>query len=142
MKKVQNFLKDLNIYGIEFPLLYQKEKNYTTFLDIILSLTSITLMLVISIKYFSEYLSNSNFNIVTNYHPLNYKMAINLSSKPIIYGLYNWNGTIKKLDPTYVYLTLDQNNHYFTEKSLLVRESKNIQLELNGNLMGENLIVV
>ena len=56
MKKDQNFLKDLNIYGIEFPLLYQKEKNYTTFLDIILSLTSITLMLVISIKYFSEYL--------------------------------------------------------------------------------------
>ena len=129
MKKVQNFLKDLNIYGIEFPLLYQKEKNYTTFLDIILSLTSITLMLVISIKYFSEYLSNSNFNIVTNYHPLNYKMAINLSSKPIIYGLYNWNGTIKKLDPSYINLTLDKNNHYVNDKRAIDRESINIKLE-------------
>ena len=129
MKRIKNIVKDINIYGIEFPLLYQKEKNYTTFLDILLSLASITLMLIISIKYFSEYLSHSNFNIVTNYHPLNNSFSIDLSSKPIIYGLYHWNGTIKKLDPSYVYLTLDQNNHYFTEKSLLVRESKNIQLE-------------
>ena len=33
MKRIKNLIKDINIYGIEFPLLYQKEKNYTTFLD-------------------------------------------------------------------------------------------------------------
>ncbi len=140
MKRIKNLIKDINIYGIEFPLLYQKEKNYTTIIDILLSLASITLMLIISIKYFSEYLSHSNFNIVTNYHPLNNTYTINLSSNPIIYGLYNWNGTIKKLDPTYVYLTLDQNNHYINDKHLIERESKNIKLEFCNETEENNKI--
>ena len=128
MSKFKSLIKEINIYGVEFKLLYQKENNYTTSLDIILSLFSIIFVLIISIKYFSEFIQKQNFTIVTNYHPLTKNMPINFSSNPIFFGLYDWNGNIKRIDPSYCTLTLDLNQHILIKNESLERISKNIKV--------------
>ncbi len=128
MSKFKSLLKEINIYGVDFKLLYQKENHYTTQLDIILSLFSIIFILMISIKYFSEYIHKKNFTIVTNYHPITNKIPINLSSNPIFFGLYDWKGKIKRIDPSYCTLTLDLNQHILFNNKSFERISTNIKL--------------
>ena len=128
MSKFKSLIKEIKIYGVEFKLLYQKENNYTTSLDIILSLFSIIFVLIISIKYFSEFIQKQNFTIVTNYHPLTKNMPINFSSNPIFFGLYDWNGNIKRIDPSYCTLTLDLNQHILIKNESLERISTNVKI--------------
>ncbi len=78
-KKIYNFLKSINLYGINFPLLYQKKSNYTTLFDMFLTFITLIIIIILSLKYFIEYFKSLKFSIGTNYYPGISKIPLNLS---------------------------------------------------------------
>jgi hypothetical protein len=65
-QKMKNIFDEINIYGLDFNLLYRKEKTYSTLFDSFLSLIYLSLLVIVSIIYFSEIINNKQFSLVTN----------------------------------------------------------------------------
>ena len=128
MKKIYNFLKSINLYGINFPLLYQKKSNYTTLFDIFLTLITLIIIIILSLKYFIEYFKSLNFQIVTNYYPLISKKPLDLSLSSIKFALYSFNGTLKSFDESYISFSIYKNNFRFINHTW-IRDSINIEFE-------------
>ena len=70
-QKMKNIFGEINIYGLDFNLLYRKEKTYSTLFDSFLSLIYLSLLVIVSIIYFSEIINNKQFSLVTNTIKLN-----------------------------------------------------------------------
>ena len=66
LNKIYNLIEKMNIYGLNFHLLYKKEQTYSTLLDIILSIVSYLILLFISILYFKDIYNKTGFSIITN----------------------------------------------------------------------------
>ena len=88
MDKIYNILKNFDIYGYNFRLRYKKEIEYSTFCGIFFSLISISIILTISISHISKMVNGTNFSVVTNYIYTYNNIEIDLSSYPLLFGLY------------------------------------------------------
>ena len=92
MKKIRRLFEKINIYGLDFHLLYKKEANYSTLFDIFLSLIFIFIFLFLSYSYLKNVFISSEFTIVTNSIQLKGKTSIDLSNIPIIFGIADYRG--------------------------------------------------
>ena len=128
MKKIYNFLKSINLYGINFPLLYQKKSNYTTLLDMFLTFITLIIIIILSLKYFIEYFKSLKFSIVTNYYPVISKIPLDLSINSIKFALYSYNGTLITFDESYISFSIYKNNFGFINHTW-IRDSINIEFE-------------
>ena len=71
IEKLKNILNEINIYGLDFNLLYRKEKTYSTLFDVLLSLIYLSLLIIVSVIYLSDIFNNKGFSLVTNTIELN-----------------------------------------------------------------------
>ncbi len=80
------FLSFFSFYGNTFPLYYQKQSRYTSFLGIILGLLSIIIILILMVNNLILLYSHSIFNIITlNNYKIN--QTLNFSEIPIMMKL-------------------------------------------------------
>ena len=80
------FLSFFSFYGNTFPLYYQKQSRYTSFLGIILGLLSIIIILILIVHNIIILYSHSIFNIITlNNYKIN--QTLNFSEIPIMMKL-------------------------------------------------------
>jgi len=110
MNNIYNVLKNFDIYGYNFRLRYKREIEYSTYCGIFFSLISISIILIISISNISKMIKGTNFSIVTNYIYTNNNIEIDLSSYPILLGLYKYGNEIE-YNPSYVSIRMDRNEH-------------------------------
>ena len=61
-EKFKNILNEVNLYGLDFNLLYKKEKTYSTLFDVFLSLIYLSLLIIVSVIYFSDIFNNKGFS--------------------------------------------------------------------------------
>ena len=101
-QKMKNIFGEINIYGLDFNLLYRKEKTYSTLFDSFLSLIYLSLLVIVSIIYFSEIINNKQFSLVTNIIELNNKYLINLSNEFMMFTTSHFSGEFINFDPTYL----------------------------------------
>ena len=101
-QKIRDYLEFINLYGLDFNVLYKKERTYSTIFDIFLSFLFLILLIVVSIIYFSELFYHKGFNLVTNLIELKEKQTINLSNSHLFFGLSYFTGEFIQLDPTYL----------------------------------------
>ena len=128
MKKIYNFFKSINLYGNNFPLLYQKKSNYTTLFDMFLTFITLIIIIILSLKYFIEYFKSLKFSIVTNYYPVISKIPLDLSINSIKFVLYSYNGTLITFDESYISFSIYKNNFGFINHTW-IRDSINIEFE-------------
>ena len=101
-QKMKNIFGEINIYGLDFNLLYRKEKTYSTLFDSFLSLIYLSLLVIVSIIYLSEIINNKQFSLVTNIIELNNKYLINLSNESMMFTTSYFSGEFINFDPTYL----------------------------------------
>ncbi len=119
----------MNIYGLNFHLLYKKEQTYST-LDIILSIVSYLILLFISILYFKDIYNKTGFSIITNSIQLEGKTPIDLSNSSLIFGLFDFKGQIKSINNSYINFNLYKTDHNFIIGNYSInRTQHNIILE-------------
>ena len=85
---LNNFFEAINLYGLNFPLRYKKEKTYLTIIGLVLSLITIIFVIGISIIYGRDLIFRTGYSLVTNYIPLNEKTRIDFSKRPFMFGLF------------------------------------------------------
>ena len=103
-----NQLKRIDIFGFNFPLRYQKEKEYNTIFGIVFSIFSIIIILLITFLYLKEMINKSNFSIVTNYIYSEENFQIDISSFPLMLSLINYK-LETDIDDSYALFVLDLN---------------------------------
>ena len=103
-----NQLKRIDIFGFNFPLRYQKEKEYNTIFGIVFSIFSIIIILLITFLYLKEMINKSNFSIVTNYIYSEENFQIDISSFPLMLSLINCK-LETDIDDSYALFVLDLN---------------------------------
>jgi len=126
MHHIYNILKNFDIYGYNFRLRYKREIEYSTYCGIIFSLISISIISIISISNISKMVNGTNFSVVTNYIYTYNNIEIDLSSYPLLFGLYK-NETLIEYNPSYVSIKIDRNEHI-----PLKDEKGNFKLERNS----------
>ena len=130
MKKIRRLFEKINIYGLDFHLLYKKEANYSTLFDIFLSLIFIFIFLFLSYSYLKNVFISSEFTIVTNSIQLKGKTAIDLSNTSIMFGIANYTGKNINFDKEYINFNLYKTNHEFSVINKRMNRTKiNITLE-------------
>ncbi len=78
--------KILDIYYSEIPLRFKGEKEYITLLDIIMSILSLLVFIIITFCFLEELFKRKNYSIISNtQYSLN--ESINLTNIPIIFNL-------------------------------------------------------
>ncbi len=102
IEKLKNILNEINIYGLDFNLLYRKEKTYSTLFDVLLSLIYLSLLIIVSVIYFSDIFSNKGFSLITNTIELNKGYTINLSNTNFFFTLSYYSGEFIDFDPSYI----------------------------------------
>jgi hypothetical protein len=102
IEKLKNILNEINIYGLDFNLLYRKEKTYSTLFDVLLSLLYLSLLIIVSVIYFSDIFSNKGFSLITNTIELNKGYTINLSNTNFFFTLSYYSGEFIDFDPSYI----------------------------------------
>ena len=139
MKKMRKFFHKLNIYGLDFHLLYKKETNYSTLFDILLNLIFLFIFLFLSYSYLKNIFISSEFTIVTNTIQLKGKTSIDLSNTPIMFGISNYTGRAISFNNKYINVNLYKTNHEF---SIINRRMNRTQININleqctkDNLLG------
>ena len=101
-EKFKNILNEVNLYGLDFNLLYRKEKTYSTLFDVFLSLIYLSLLIIVSVIYFSDIFNNKGFSLVTNTIELNHKYEINLFNSNILFIISHYSGRFVNFDPSYL----------------------------------------
>ena len=130
MKKIRRLFEKINIYGLDFHLLYKKEANYSTLFDILLSLIFIFIFLFLSYSYLKNIFISSEFTIVTNSIQLKGKTAIDLSNTSIMFGIANYTGKNINFNKEYINFNLYKTNHEFSVINKRMNRTKiNITLE-------------
>ena len=125
----KELINSITIYGLDFSLLYKKERNYSTFLDIILSIIFITLFNSVTIIYFKELLDNSNMTVIMNLIPIISKEIINLSYNPIIISFLNSSKLITKIDKTMITMKIFKVEHNILDNLVIERIQTELEYE-------------
>ena len=102
IEKLKNILNEINIYGLDFNLLYRKEKTYSTLFDVLLSLIYLSLLIIVSVIYLSDIFNNKGFSLITNTIELNKGYTINLSNTNFFFTLSYYSGEFIDFDPSYI----------------------------------------
>ena len=110
-----NFTKEcinsITLFGLDFHLLYKKEKKYSTNFDICLSFLFLIFFISISIIYIKELLDTSNMTVIRNDIPIKNKEAIDLSFNPIIIEFSNASRLRDNLDNSYISMKIYKVQH-------------------------------
>ena len=143
----QKIFKSINIYGVDFQLLYKKEDIFHTIIGIILSIISFILVISVSIIYTLELFDKTSFSLTTNTIQIGGEASIDFSNVPIFLSFSDLNGTTKILDPTLVNLKIihqenipfiNNNNEHLiknTNREIELEECKNN--EINTKVINE-----
>ena len=115
-QKIFIILKNIDIFGFNFPLRYRNETEYNTECGIFFSIISITFIFLLSFLYLKEMIYKTNFSLVTNYVYSN-DIKIDLSSYPLMIGIINYQKEIQ-IDNSYVTFKIDLNNYTHIKNKL------------------------
>ena len=143
-----SIFKLLDLYGLSVPLRYHKKTKYYTKFGHLISLISIISFLTVILYYCIKVFKHENFSIIHNTEQLYGKKILNFSRVPLLIGFINDGGRPVEIDPKYINITLDKNDHY-PEKNKegimhLRRESTSIKLEycnLNKHFNNDSEII-
>ena len=130
---IRSFFNRIDLYGLTFPLRYRKHNAYNTICGITLSLITILGITITILIFIIKIFERSDFSIITNTEHLYRKHLFNFTNNPFLVGYVNNEGRAVEIDPTYLTITLDKNDHYpeKNEKGIVDvrRESISIALE-------------
>ena len=158
MKKINinnlSFIRNFDIYGIQFPLRYKKKSSYSTKPGIIFSIITFIIAIIIIIYFGQDVFKRKNFSIISSQKSLNNKSIINLSNETIFFVLTSQNGSFIEIDYSYLNISSENNDHVIDEDNNfnIKRYSKKIELEkcnssyltkydyYNFNIINENNI--
>ena len=130
---LRHFFNQIDLYGLTFPLRYRKHNSYNTLCGIVLSLITIFGMTTVILFFIVKSFNRTDFSIITNTEHLYRKHLFNFTNNPFLVGYVNNEGRAVEIDPTYLTITLDKNDHYpeRNEKGIVDvrRESVPIALE-------------
>ena len=104
-------INSITLFGLDFHLLYKKEKKYSTNFDICLSFLFLIFFISISIIYIKELLDTSNMTVIRNDIPIKNKEAIDLSFNPIIIEFSNASRLRDNLDNSYISMKIYKVQH-------------------------------
>ena len=145
---LRHFFNQIDLYGLTFPLRYRRHKEYNTLCGITLSLITIIGMSAVILFFIIQNFKRTEMTIISNTKHLYGKKLFDFSKDPFLIGYVNNDGRAVKIDPTYLTITLDKNDHYADKNENgiidLRRESTPIKLEyckidvhLNGSHIKE-----
>ena len=143
------FLIDtIDLYGLPISLRYRKKSKYNTICGFIFSVLTVLSTIIVLLFYFTKVLKHDYFSIIQNTEQLYDKKILNFSRVPLLIGFINDGGRPVEIDPKYIKITLDKNDHY-PEKNKegimhLRRESTSIKLEycdLNKHFNNDSEII-
>lgn len=135
MKKINinnlSFIRNLDIYGIQFPLRYKKKSSYSTKPGIIFSIITFIIAIIIIIYFGQDVIKQKNFSIISSQQSVYHDSIINLSNETIFFVLTSQNGSFIEIDYSYLNITSESNNHIVDKEDnfKLKRYSKKIELE-------------
>ena len=146
--KFRKLLRKIDLYGLNFPLRYKGKHEYNTLCGISLSIFTIIGLVIIVILFLIQSFSRKRVSIIQNSDQLYEKKILNFSRIPILIGFINDGGRPVTIDPKYISITLDKNDHYPDKDKegvmYLRRESKSIELEycdLNKHFNNDSNII-
>ena len=125
---VFSILKNIDIYGIQFPLHYKKETKFSTPVSIIMSLISIILLIILLIYYLIILFGKKNFSIISS---LTTEIkTVDFSEIPFLIGIKGKNGFIK-LNNSIFEIKAQIVNHIFNESKNMnmIRDVKDLEFE-------------
>ncbi len=143
------FLIDkIDLYGLPISLRYRKKPKYNTICGYLFSILTLLSTITVLLFYIIKVLKHENFYIIQNTEQLYEKKILNFSRVPLLIGFINDGGRPVEIDPKYIKITLDKNDHY-PEKNKegimkLRRESTSIKLEycdLNKHFNNDSEII-
>ena len=133
ISSVRHFFNQIDLYGLTFPLRYRRHNAYNTLCGITLSLITIISMTVVVLFFLIKNIQRTEMSIISNTEHLYGKKLFNFSNNPFLAGYVNNDGRAVQIDPRYLTITLDKNDHYpdKNEKGIidLRRESTPVKLE-------------
>ena len=128
-----HFLSQIDLYGLTFPLRFKSHKSYSTPIGITLSLITIFGITGVVFFFIIKTFSKTEFSIISNTEHLYRKALFNFTNNPFLVGYVNNEGRAVEIDPSYLTITLDKNDHYPEKNENGIvdvrRESRNIKLE-------------
>ena len=141
---LKKILKTLNIYGVDFQLLYKKEDIFHTIIGLILSIISFMIVVSVSLIYTLELFDKTSFTLTTNTLQIGGEASIDFSNVPILLSFSDLNGTTKYLDPTLVNLKIiRQENTPFIDNNEHIIKTTFTEIELEeckDNEINEKII--
>ena len=126
-------LSKIDLYGLTFPLRFKNHKSYSTHIGITLSLVTIFGVASVVLFFLIKIFKKTEFSIISNTEHLYRKALFNFTHNPFLVGYVNNEGRAVEIDPSYLTITLDKNDHYPEKNENGIvdvrRESLNIKLE-------------
>ena len=123
---VFSILKNIDIYGIQFPLHYQNEKEFSTRISIIMSLISIVFISSFLIYYFIILFQKKDFSIIMS--SSTEITLIDFSKLPILVAIKGKNEYIE-LNNSIFEIKAEIVNHISNEKNESKREINKLEFE-------------
>ncbi len=141
---LKKLFKSINIYGVDFQLLYKKEDIFHTITGLILSIISFIIVISVSLIYTLELFDKTSFTLTTNTLQIGGEASIDFSNVPILLSFSDLNGTTKYLDPTLVNLKIiRQENTPFIDNNEHIIKTTFTEIELEeckDNEINEKII--
>ena len=138
----------IDLYGFPIYLRYDRKPEYNTISSIIFSILTIISTIIVLLYYVTRLFQHKNFTIIHNSEQLYEKKILNFTRIPILIGFVNDGGRPVTIDPKYLSITLDKNDHYPDKDKegvmYLRRESKSIKLEycdINKHFNNDSYII-
>ena len=123
----------IDLYGYPIYLRYDRKPEYNTISSIIFTILTIISTTIVLFTYVIRLFQHKNFSIIKNSEQLYEKKLLNFTRIPILIGFVNDGGVPVTIDPKYMSITLDKNDHYPEKNNEgimhLRRESTPIKLE-------------
>jgi hypothetical protein len=146
--KILDLLKKVDLYGLSFPLRYEAHHEYNTVCGVTLSLTTIFGMTVIVLIFIVNNFKRKSVSVIQNSEQLYEKRILNFSRVPLLIGFVNDGGRPVAIDPRYIRISFDKNDHYpeINKEGIMFlrRESTPISLEycdLNKHFNNESYVI-
>ena len=148
MSILKTIINIIDLYGLSVPLRYQQKSKFNTIIGASLSLITIISIFTVLMIFIVDIFNHKDFKIIQNSEQIYGKKQVDFSKVPILIGFINDSGRPVKIDPTYLKITLDRNDHYPEINSegimTLRRESTPIKLEycdLNKHFNNESYVI-
>ena len=133
MSFLKSLISIIDLYGLSVPLRYQQKSKFNTIIGATLSLITIISIFTVLLIFIVDIFEHKDFKIIQNSEQIYGKKQVDFSKVPILIGFINDSGRPVKIDPSYVRIILDRNDHYPEINSegimTLRRESFSIKLE-------------